>query len=445
MTGRNDARQVKFDYRLSRRPEKSLDRHYNVTTRGQRAHGTVPVPQRMTQRKRYSQMKSRFLLSLVSLFFAVTASAPAIAGDLVVTRYFSGLWEQPQHESQGFVLQIIDQEDEQGDPKAVAYWFTYGDDQQSAWYIAIGEVEGDQVILELYATHGVDFLQPASEFDPVERVGMLTMTFMNCNKGTASYVLETDQGPEEETVEIRRLAALYNSRCSGGISDNTPAGAKPLMLEVDLLPAEEGADGQGKAKFWERSDRSDFHVTVEYLPDGLYDVRYCDTRYDGVLEVFEGEGAVQFRSPDPKNQILLSVDPRDCPIDVLQGESLLLTSGENVLGPKVPGNDDGDEADLKIEFQLDNPGLIPDASGSVAFKAEDDGTLFSIKTRGLPSGDYTVWVNEIEWGILSVANENATSVFNLPGVEAPWGAMIEIRDSESDIVLWGTFPANPES
>ena len=54
-------------------------------------------------------MKNRLFFSLFSLFLTVTASMPALAGDLVVTRYFSGLWEQPQHESQGLVLQIIDQ------------------------------------------------------------------------------------------------------------------------------------------------------------------------------------------------------------------------------------------------------------------------------------------------------------------------------------------------
>ncbi|MEJ2401688.1 MAG: hypothetical protein P8Y52_09890 [Xanthomonadales bacterium] len=386
-------------------------------------------------------MKNRLFFALFSLFLTVTASLPALAGDLVVTRYFSGLWEQPQHESQGLVLQIIDQEDAEGDPKAVAYWFTYGEDQQSAWFIAIGEVEGDQVVMDLYATSGVDFLQPASaEFDPVERIGMLTLTFMNCNKGTATYALDADEG-SEETFEIRRLAALYNSRCSGGISDNTPADAKPLMLEVGLLPVEDGADGQGKAKFWERSDRSDFHVAVEDLPDELYSVMYCDVFYEDVLDVFEGEGAVQFRSPEAPGKLLLIEDPRDCTIDVLQGDVVFLTSAENVLGEKVPGgSEDGDDADLKVTVDLENPGIIPDASGSVQFKVEDDETLFSVRTRDLPKGDYIVWVDDADWGVLSVANENATSVLNLPGVEAPWNAMIQIVDSEGEVVLWAGFP-----
>jgi hypothetical protein len=390
-------------------------------------------------------MKNRLLFSIFSLFLTVTASIPAFAGDLVVTRYFSGLWEQPQHESQGLVLQIIDQEDDEGDPKAVAYWFTYGDDQQSAWYIAIGEVEGNQVVLDLYATYGVDFLQPASEeFDPVERIGMLTLTFMNCNKGTATYALDADGG-SEETFEIRRLAALYNSRCSGGISDNTPAGAKPLMLEVGLLPLTEGDDGKGKAKFWERSDRSDFHVSVDYLPDGLYDVMYCEVLYEEVLEVEEGEGAVQFRSPEADGKMLLVEDPRDCTIDVLQGDMIILTSGENVLAEKETGpKDDGDDSDrTKVEIELESTGVIDGARGEAEYEVNGDESEFSIQIQNVPAGDYTLLVDDDNRGVLSVNNDGQKTKLKLSDPEpAPWGALIEITlgDSDGDVILWAQFP-----
>jgi hypothetical protein len=390
-------------------------------------------------------MKNRLFFSLFSLFLTVTASMPALAGDLVVTRYFSGLWEQPQHESQGLVLQIIDQEDADGDPKAVAYWFTYGDDQQSAWYIAIGEVEGDQVVMDLYATSGVDFLQPASEeLNPVERIGMLTLTFMNCNKGTASYALEAEEG-SEETFEIRRLAALYNSRCSGGISDNTPADAKPLMLQIDLLPPEEGSDGKGKAKFWERSDRSDFHVSVEYLPDGFYDVGYCDVRYNGVLEVVDGEGAAQFRSPEADGKRLLIEDPRDCPIEVWQGDSLVLTSGDAVLGDKVTGPKDKDDEDkITVEVDFENTGVIDGARGETEYEIKGDESEFSVQIQGVPVGDYTLLVGGIDWGVLSVTEDGEKTKLKIKDPDpAPWSLMIEITaeiDDSEEVILWAQFP-----
>jgi hypothetical protein len=371
---------------------------------------------------------------------------PASAGDLVVTRYFSGLWEQTWHENQGIVLQVIDQEDDDGDPKAVAYWFTYGDDQQSAWYIAIGEVEGNQVVTDLYASYNVSFLEPASAGDPVEKVGTLTLTFMNCNKGTGSYTLENGQEPASGEFEIRRLAALYNSRCSGGISDNTPADAKPLMLQVDLMPPEEGSDGKGKAKFWERSDRSDFHVSVEYLAPGFYDVGYCDVRYAEVLEVVDGEGAVQFRSPEADGKLLLIEDPRDCPIEVWQGESLLvLTSGDAVLGDKVTGPKDKDDEDkISVEVDFESTGVIDGARGEAEYEIEGDESEFSVQIQGVPVGDYTLLVGDIEWGVLSVTGDGEKAKLKIKDPDpAPWGQMIEITvtiDDSDEVILWAQFP-----
>jgi len=402
----------------------------------------------MTQRKRYYQMKKPSFISVFSLFLAVTASAPAIAGDLVVTRYFSGLWEQSQHESQGIVLQVIDQEDEDGDPKAVAYWFTYGDDLESAWYMAIGEVDGDQVVMDLYAASGVGFLEPESDLNPVAVEGTLTLVFENCNKGMAAYTM----GDEAGEFEIRRLAGLYNGRCSGGISDNTPGDAKPLKLEVDLYPPVEGATGEGEAKFWERSDRSDLHVSVEYLPDGVYDVRYCELRYDGVLEVVDGEGAVQFRSPEAEGKILLIEDPRDCPFDVLQGETVLLTSGDQVLGEKSHDHpDDDDDVDgVEVEVDLDNTGVITDAKGSVEYEVEGDERELSVQIRGVPAGSYALMVDNVEKGVLEVVADGEKTRLKLTDPQkadtglldfVPWNTLIEIEDATDTPVLEVMFPS----
>ena len=90
-------------------------------------------------------MKSRIFFALFTLVWAVSAHA----SDFTVTRYFSGLWEQSHHESQGIVLQIIDQEDEEGNPVAVAYGFSYGDDLERAWVLALGVGAGSQVLMDL--------------------------------------------------------------------------------------------------------------------------------------------------------------------------------------------------------------------------------------------------------------------------------------------------------
>ena len=351
------------------------------------------ISQRMTQRKRYYQMKNRLLISLFAATWSLASLAPAFAGDLVVTRYFSGLWEQSHQESQGIVLQIIDQE-ENGMPKAVAYWFTYGDDEQSAWHMAIGAVDGNSVPMTLYTSYDVEFMQDDDDqMNPVEVSGTLVLTFHNCNKGVAEYELDGEPG----SFEIRRLAGLYNGRCTGGISDNTPGDAKPLMLEVALLPPEgEDSDAKGKAKFWERADRSDFHVSAEYLPEnGPYDVAFtnCDAEalYEDVLLATDGEGAVQFRSPESDGKILLTVDPRPCTIEIQRSGTVVLTSGDAMLGEKVKGPKDKDDGEkMKLELEFENLGVegYQDAEGEVEYEVSADERELEVEIEDMPAGSY---------------------------------------------------------
>ena len=61
--------------------------------------------------------------------------------DVVVTSSFTGLWDQKPHESQGIDLQIVHQDD--GSRMAVAFWFTYGDDRESRWFLGQGPVMGN--------------------------------------------------------------------------------------------------------------------------------------------------------------------------------------------------------------------------------------------------------------------------------------------------------------
>jgi len=396
-------------------------------------------------------MKNRFIVCLTAVAASLLGMAPALAGDLTVTRYFSGLWEQSRQESQGIVLQIIDQE-EKGNPKAVAYWFTYGDDAQSAWHMAIGHVEGDQVLMELYTAFDVDFMQDEDEsLNPVEVTGWLNLTFDNCNKGMAEYELDGIEGD----FEIRRLAGLYNGRCTGGISDNTPSDAKPTKLEVKLYPPVEGAEGEGKAMFWERSDRSDFHISVEDLVDGEYDVAYCDedsVLYEDVLLVEDGEGAVQFRSPEAAGKILLIESPRDCQINVKLGQETILTSGEAVLSKKAKGPKDDDENGddgLEIKVELENTGIegFLEAEGEAEYEVEGDEREFEIEIEDVPAGSYGFFVEGLQQGTIEVTEDKGKLKFSAPQKGAtellnfdPLGEWIEVKNAEDNTILEAAFP-----
>ena len=396
-------------------------------------------------------MKNRLFISLFVSIIGWAVMAPAFAGDLVVTRYFSGLWDQTHEESQGIVLHVVDQEEE-GSPKAVAYWFTYGDDLQATWYMAIGLVEGNQVVMDLYVSGDVDFMQPEdSAVNPVGNVGTLTLEFKNCNKGTAYYNIIVEEADDMQgEFEISRLASLYNSRCSGGISDNTPGDAKPLMLEVALLPPEEGMEGKGKAKFWERADRSDFHVSAEDLADGEYEIHVCGIN-EGALMVVEGEGATQFRSPDSEGKLNLTFNPSDCPIEIQQTGGLFLTSGDNVLGGKDNGPDKDKKDRMKIEIELVNSGLIEDAEGEVEYEVKMNSQELEVEIEDVPVGSYGFYVDDVFKGTIEVTEDDEKGKLRFSDPQKgdwevldfePWDMPMEVRNADGTI-LSETFPSMP--
>lgn len=382
------------------------------------------------------------LLFLTTLGWAAAMSAPLFAADLVVTRYFSGLWDQPHQENQGIVLQIVGT-----DPvvkRAVGYWFTYGDDLESAWFIGIGQVEGSRVVLDMYSVSGVGFMEDAMpDVDKVEPAGSLVLSFRNCNHGTASYTFGDGEQASGE-FEITKLAGLYNSRCSGGISDDTPSHAKPVQLEVELAPARDGVSGSGKAKFWERVDRSDFHVSAEDIPDGDYDIRVCAAPV-GVLTVGAGHGESRFRSPEADGKLLLTFDPRGCPVALHDGEGAVLSSGDNVLAPKTnPGHGHGMS---DISAALDSTGVIDGAEGEADYNIKMNSTEFEVGIGNVPEGVYPVDVAGVERGVIEVGPSGKGNLrFSDPQKEErlaldfdPRGLLIEVR-SGVDVILEVFFP-----
>jgi len=277
-----------------------------------------------------------------SVAFSLLFSTLSFAGNPLITSSFSGVWDQPEQESQGIILQIGEQAEDQ--KVGIAYWFTYGPDLNTQWYLGVGPVTGNEIAMTLYTASDIGFMAANLEGDEnVLPVGTLNLVFHNCNKGTASYTLDEMVEGEDVVVEadsgefpIKRISSIYHQRCSGGISDDTPKGGKPLDLSVKLLPVAEDSSAEGKAKFWERTERVDFKVEVENLEDGAYTLEICGGTEDAVqfeLPVALGQGELEFRSPlgDEEDKLPLNFDPRDCMIEVLSGEDVVLTSGEAVL------------------------------------------------------------------------------------------------------------------
>ena len=408
----------------------------------------------MNNHSSFTRLACCFLLMCGGMSLAL----PAFAGDVLVTRYFSGLWDQPKQESQGIVLNIIDQE-EDGNPKAVAYWFTYGDDLETAWYMAIGHVEGNQVIMTLYSAAGVAFMEDeAPDVSPVDVAGDLMMTFTNCNHGTASYSM-TNGEEEAGEFDIKRLAGLYIGRCSGGIADNVPGGGKPLMLEVDLLPAAEDGTGSGKAKYWERSDRFDFIVSAEGIADGDYAIVVCGEP-EGTLTVSGGEGSTHFRSSteaddgdddadENDDKELLTFVPKGCPVDLTMGGSVVLTSGDKVLAEKETGHGKDKAKDkTKVEVDLESTGVIEGAEGEAEYETGTDEAEFEVEIENVPAGNYDLYVGGNMEGVITVDEDGGKGKLNFSDPQkgdrelldfVPWGMLIEVKQ-DGTTILQVEFP-----
>ncbi len=92
--------------------------------------------------------KYRWLLGSLTSLFLMALTTNVLSAELMVTRAFTGAWDQVDQESQGLNLQVIARPD--GSKAAVAYWYTYGNDRKSAWFVGMGQIVDDHVNFELY-------------------------------------------------------------------------------------------------------------------------------------------------------------------------------------------------------------------------------------------------------------------------------------------------------
>ena len=394
-------------------------------------------------------MKFKYYL-ILSVFLLLPLHA--IAEDLLVTRNFTGAWNQPEHESQGLNVTIIDQAS--GQKIAVAYWYTYGDDSKSAWFLGTGPVTGNRIEMLLYEGSGVGFLESnKSGNDKVTQVGSMEIEFSSCDDGVVTFTTGIE-GVGSGTFPIERLTDLFNTRCSGGVSDDTPPDVLGTEERISLVPARQDINGSGHADYSERADRTEFSVEAEDLADGNYRI-FVGGVDRGGLVVSLGMGETEFRSPVETGKVLLTFDPRGELVEVHDGQGAVLTSGDVVIG-----DDDNNEPDdgidfgtNEIEIDLTNTGAYPLASGDARLRPETDRTDFSVEIEDVPVGDYDLRIGGEIVGVITVIVLQDGSVegeleFRNP-VEPgktlldfdPRGKQIDVLDGSS-VVLETFFPSN---
>jgi len=338
----------------------------------------------------------------IHFLFSVFLIIPmlAVAEDVIVTRNFTALWDQPLHQNQGINLQIVHQS--AGEKVGVAYWFTYGDDMKSAWFIGIGPVVGDRVEMMLYEATAVGFLEPSNPDDnPVGEIGTMTIEFSTCNSGEVAFstgITNIGSG----SFPIERITDVHNTHCTGGVSDDTRPDTLMSEQRIGLMSARQDINGSGHADFEERADRTEFSVEVEDLVDGSYRIMVGGIDR-GEIMVALGIGETEFRSPVEAGKVLLTFDPRGEIIEVHDGQGAVLSSGNDVMaggggctnncgGGSGRGGSGGgpglDFGTVDIEVELNNQGVHAAASGDAKLEPRDDRTDFSVEIEDVPVGSY---------------------------------------------------------
>jgi len=247
------------------------------------------------------------------LFCALFLSASVFAANPLITRHFSGVWDQPEQESQGIILQIGEQGDDE--KVGIAYWFTYGEDLQTTWYVGVGPVNGNEINMVLYSAFNIGFMEDSLVGDAnVVPIGELDLVFKNCNHGIATYRTELD-GVESGEFPIKRINSIYRTRCSGDKSDDM----ERTKIEVDLESTDVIEGAKGEAEYEIDDDETEFSVKIKNVVAGSFKVIVGGVEV-GVIEVVEDdgdfEGKIKFNDPD--------FDVFDKLIEILNGDDVVI-------------------------------------------------------------------------------------------------------------------------
>lgn len=411
---------------------------------------------------------------------------------VVVTRHFSGLWEQSEHQNQGFTLHVVHQYS--GERTAVAFWFTFGEDKEPRWLMGQGPVIDNRIELDLYRVSDVEFLQQKNpDLSFAEIVGSALMEFDSCQTGTVTY--NTDlPGMVEGTFPIEQFGWILNTHCSGGMSDDMPADARHGQQGLEFTAARDGIQGSGRARFESYPNYAEFEVDTEGLPDGEYRL-YVGMQFRGDFPVQDGHGKIKFSSPAEDGRMLLNFEPRGQRIEIHDDLGVVLSSFDDMMqeddhsqyrgghgnghghdsdhdyacddgsgmgggghGGGMGGGHGGDdcveEGDfIEVEIDLNNTGVLVNAEGEAEWEMNSHRVKFSVEIEDVPIGGYPLHVSGAEVGVIEVfemhnGEEFGRINFRDPAVYGgnhldfdPRGQKIEVLQGSS-VILEVDFPAD---
>ncbi len=415
----------------------------------------------------------RWLPGLLAGLILMVFSSVVLSAELMVTRGFTGAWDQVNQESQGLSLQIIEQADDSR--VALTYWYTYGADRTSAWYLGVGQIVDDHINFDLYNAQGVGFMEDGKPGDDAVRpIGTMTMTFTSCDSGRVDFDTSHDE-VGRGSFEIGRLTEIMNTKCSGGISDDMDPAAMLGEQRIQLTSTREGLNASGHARYEDAPGRSQFEITTDGLPDGNYHL-YVGMDDRGEFIVNGGRGELEFSSPMENGKMLLTFDPHEMQIRIHDATGEVLSSLDGMFVRESHGHDGDQEHDyscdadmgnggnhnaddcvadgeaLEVRADLVSTGQLPGASGEAEWEMTTDFIEFSVEIEDVPAGDYPLVIGGIEVATIAAREMMHSGVFGrvmfrdpqLYGGYAldfdPRGQTIEVMQS-GKVILKVDFPA----
>lgn len=424
------------------------------------------------------------LISFVVDLWAHESNRDGHPDGMIVTRHFSGIWDQVDQEAQGLAIQVIEQFDDSR--KSVVYWYTYGADRKTSWFVGTGDLEDNRIELELFESDDVGFMQdddPGS--NSVESIGSMVIVFESCDSGSVHFDTSSDE-VGSGSFRIKRLLEIMNTHCTGGISDDMHVDGMFGEQYLALEPAREGVSGEGRAKYEDFPGHMEFEVKVEDLPDGNYHL-HVGMRNRGDFMVSEGRGEVKYASPPEDGHLPLNFDPRGKRIEVFDDTGAVLSSFNNQMeeddhrhygsgdGGHVydcdsyghhgggmgggPGGGMGggmpdcveDGEYVEIEVDMESTGLLAGAKGEAEWAMNSIRVEFSVEIEDVPEGNYALVVGGIHQATIEAFRMQDGDVhgrikFRDPEVLRseplefdPRGQLIEVLQGEQ-VILKVQFP-----
>ncbi len=378
------------------------------------------------------------MLAAATLVLASAALSPP-AQALTITRGFSGLWLDRAVPTRALGAEVV----ETATGKELhAFWIGTDAGGRPQWVRAKGAIRGNRAVLDAVA---------AGSSVPW---GKLTVSFDDCSKGSVALA-PIDRRLAAGQVAIVRAAADASGACTGGISDDRIVTDRDRIVEYfENTGVVQVASG--KARFEERSGRTDFKVEAEDLPLGDYSLRVGGVER-ATVEVRSAatgtEGEVEFRSPVEPGKILLDFDPRGAMVEIVQGDTVFLRtkfgSGEGGAGDDDGGVPGGSYAyyEMHVETANDGPEL------QAKLEERPNRADFSVELEDVAAGFYALDVGGIERGTIEVAavargTEGEIEFRDPPEAGHflldfdPRGQIVQVRRGGA-VVLSGMFPTQP--